>query len=367
MTTLTRMDSLTRIRTIALVVGVIGVLVAIIGVITDSATFFQAYLVGFAFVAEISLGCLFMLMVNYVTGGHWGIPLRSFLKAGAQLIVAMAILFIPILFGLPLLYPWARPATISADPLLQHQSPFLNPLFFVVRAAIYFAVWIFVAWRMTRPGTPRRTTAIIGLIVHFPLSTLAAIDWFMSLEPHWYSTIYGVLFLAGQALTAYTFVLVLLMLLPTPSPEESEHQTRQDLGNVLLTILITWVYLMFMEFLVIWAGDLPEETSWYLARGAGGWTFVALLLLVLGVIVPFVLLLSSRIKSRIRSLALVALLMLVAQFVYAYWLILPAFNPSGATVNGIALLLPAGICAIWMAAFTYRLRSLREGSPTHEV
>jgi hypothetical protein len=188
----------------------------------------------------------------------------------------------------------------------------------------------------------------------------------MSLEPHWYSTIYGVLFLAGQALTAYIFVLVLLLLLPTPSPEESEHQTRQDLGNVLLTILITWVYLMFMQFLVIWAGDLPEETSWYLARGAGGWSFVALLLVILDVIVPFVLLLSSRIKSRIRSLALVALLMLVSQFVYAYWLILPAFNSSGAAVNGVALLLPAGICGIWMAAFSYRLQSLR-GSPSHEI
>ena len=196
---------------------------------------------------------------------------------------------------------------------------------------------------MTRPDTPKRNTAIIGLILHFPLATLASIDWFMSLEPHWYSTIYGVLFLASQALTAYAFVVALLLILPTPAPEESDRQTRQDLGNVLMTILITATYLQFMQFLVIWAGDLPEEISWYLARTAGGWSWVALILIVFSIVVPFVLLLSRGVKSRIRSLGLVALLMLVAQFVYAYWLILPAFDPSGATVDWLALILPAGM------------------------
>ncbi len=366
MTTLTRTDSLTRIRTIAFIVGVIGIAAAVIGALTDRATFFQAYLVGFALVAEVSLGCLFLLMINHVTGGHWGIPLRGFLEAGAQLIVVTAILFIPILFGLPLLYPWAQPETVNADPLLQHQSAFLNPTFFIARSVVYFAVWIFLAWRMTRPDAPKRTTAIIGLVLHFPLATLAAVDWFMSLEPHWYSTIYGVLFLATQALTTYAFVIVLLRLLPAPSPEESDRQTRQDLGNVLLTILIATTYLQFMQFLVIWAGDLPEEISWYRARVAGGWSWVALILIILNIVVPFVLLLSRGIKSHILSLAPVAFLILTAQFVYAYWLILPAFNPSGATVDLLSLILPVGIGGIWMAAFIYRLQSMLEGSIAHE-
>ncbi len=360
MTTLTRAQSLNRIRNIAAVIGLIAVVAAVIGLLTDRTAFFHAYLIGFAFVAVVSLGCLFMLMINHVTGGHWSIPLHSFLEVGAQLVVVTAILFIPIVFGLPLLYPWAQPERVSADPLLQHQSIFLNPTFFVIRAVIYFAVWIALAWRMTRPDTPKRTTAVIGLVIYFPLATLAAIDWFMSLEPHWYSTIYGVLFLASQALSAYAFVIVLLLFLPTPSPEASDQQTRQDLGNVLLTILITASYLQFMQFLVIWAGDLPDETSWYLARTAGGWSWVALLLIGLNIVVPFLLLLSRRIKSRIRSLALVALLMLIAQYIYVYWLILPAFNANGATVDWLAIILPLGIIAIWIAAFTSRSRALME-------
>ncbi len=358
MTTLNRTQSLTRIRTIAGIIGVIGIVAAVIGLLADRTAFFHAYLVGFAFVALISLGCLFLLMINHVTGGMWSIPVRESLEGGAQLVVVTAVLFIPILFGLPILYPWAQPNTVSADPLLQHQSPFLNPTFFLIRAVIYFAVWIFLAWRMTRPGAPKRTTAIIGLVIYFPLATLAAIDWFMSLEPHWYSTIYGVLFLASQAFTAYAFVIVLLLLTPTPAPEVSEQQTRQDLGNVLLTILITVTYLQFMQFLVIWAGDLPDEISWYLERTAGGWSLVALVLIMLNIVVPFVLLLSRQIKSRIRSLALVALLILITQFVYVYWLILPAFN--GGAVDLLALILPIGMCGLWIAAFAYRLRTMAE-------
>jgi hypothetical protein len=354
MTTLTRAQSLTRIRTIAGIVGVIGIIAAVIGLLADRTAFFQAYLVGFAFVALISLGCLFLLMINHVTGGHWSIPVQESLESGAQLIVVTALLFIPILFGLPVLYPWAQPNTVSADPLLQHLSPFLNPTFFVIRALIYFAVWIILAWRMTRPDTPKRTTAIIGLVLYFPLATLAAIDWFMSLEPHWYSTIYGVLFLASQALTAYAFVIGLLILTPSPAPEVSEQQLRQDLGNVLLTILITVSYLQFMQFLVIWSGDLPDEITWYLARTAGGWSLIALALIVFDIVVPFVLLLSRTIKRQIRSLALVALLILMGQFAYTYWLILPAFN--GAAIDGLALVLPIGMSGLWIAAFVIRLR-----------
>ncbi len=366
MPTMTRTQSLARIRRVAIVVGVIGVVAAVIGIFTDSTAFFQAYLVGFAFIAHISLGCLFLLMINHVTGGHWGIPVRPYLEVGAQMIVVTAVLFIPLLFGLARIYPWAQPDTVSADPLLQHKSAFLNPTFFVIRAVVYFAVWIFLAWRMTRPDTPKRPTAIIGLVVHFALATLASIDWFMSLEPHWFSTIYGVVFLASQAFTAYAFAVTLLMLMPTPAPEASDRQTRQDLGNVLLAILITWVYLNFMQYLVIWAADEPEEISWFLARSAGGWSVVLLFLIAANIVVPFVLLLSRSIKSRVRSLSLVALLILIAQLVYSYVLVVPAFNPAGATVGWLDLVLPVGILGIWIAAFIARLQAVSESAGADE-
>ncbi len=356
MTTLTRSETVSRLRRAALVVGAIGIVAAIVGVLTDPTAFLRAYLVGFAFVASLSLGSLFMLMLNYVTGGLWGGLLRRYFEIGAQLNVVVAILFIPILLGLPQLYPWAQPETVAADPLLQHQSAFLNPTFFTVRAVIYFAVWFFLSWRITRPN-PKRSMAIFGVILHFPLATFAAIDWFMSLEPHWYSTIYGVVFLATQALTAYTFALIMLRFMRASATENSERQTRQDLGNVLLVILIVTIYLQFMQFLVIWAGDLPDEISWYLARTAGGWLWIALLLILLDVVVPFLFLLSFRVKNSISRLSLVALLMLAMQFVYAYWLILPAF---GSAVSWIDFILPAGMAGVWFAAFIYRLPAVRE-------
>ena len=363
MTTLTRNESLFRARQVTLVVAVFGVVIAVLELLIDSTAFFRAYLVGFAFVASLSLGCLFMLMINYVTGGHWGRPLRRVFEVGAQSIWVTALLFIPLLIGLAQLYPWAQQSTVSTDPLLQHQSALMNPAFFVLRSVIYFAVWILLGWRMTRPDTEKRKTAIIGLILHFPLATMAAVDWFMSLEPHWYSTLYGVLFLATQALTAYAFALSFLLLVPTPAPEVSEQQTRQDLGNVLLTVLIASIYLEFMQFLVIWAGDLPEEISWYLARMAGGWSWIVLILIGLNIVVPFVLLLSIRLKNRIPRLALVALLMLIMQFLYAYWLVRPAFGP---TIGWIDLVLPLGISAVWLAVFIYRLQTVREGNAVDE-
>lgn len=363
MTTITRDSSLSRLRTGALIAAALGVIVGVASILTGSAAFFRAYLVGFGFVASLSLGCLLMLMILHITGGRWGSALHPLLELGAQSIIVTALLFIPIPLGMTHLYVWARPEIVSADPLLQHQSPFLNPTFFVARAVVYFAVWLILAWLLTRRGgSHRREWSIIGLILHFPLATLAAVDWFMSLEPHWYSTIYGVLFVAAQALAGFAFVIVLLAL-TTRVEAETERQTRQDFGNLLLTTLLAWIYLNFMQYLVIWAGDLPDEIAWYLARSAGGWEWVALALILFNAVVPFVLLLSARLKSRARSLGALALLLLAAQFVYWYWLILPAFD---AAVSWIDLVLPVGVAAVWIAVYLVRLPPVLERSAADE-
>ena len=165
---------------------------------------------------------------------------------------------------------------------------------------------------------------------------------------------------------ACAFVVVLLTMLPVSSPGRSDKQTRQDVGNIMLVILIAWVYLNFMQYLVIWAADLPDEISWFLARSAGGWSVVVLILIAANVVAPFILLLSSRIKCELRSLSLVALLILVAQLVYIYWLIVPAFNPSGATVGWLELVLPIGISGIWVAAFAVRLQAVGQSDESHE-
>ncbi len=365
-TTLTRPETLARARSGALIVGLIGMVAGVIGVLTDSTAFFHAYLVGFGFVASLSLGCLFMLMIQHVTRSLWGNALRPLLELGAQMIVVTALLFIPILLGLATIYPWAQPEIVSADPLLQHKSAFLNPTFFTIRAVVYFAVWLILAWLLTRrSGSRRREISIVGLILHFPLMTLASIDWFMSLEPDWYSTIYGVIWLSSEALAAFAFVIVVLALTQRVEAE-TKTQTRLDFGNILLVILVVWIYMNFIQYLVIWAGDLVEEIGWYLARSAGGWWWVALALLLFNGAVPFVLLLSNWIKRDTRRLAGVALLLLAAQLVFTYWLILPAFDASGAGFGWQDAIVPVGIVGIWVAAYFVRLAPVLERSVPDE-
>jgi hypothetical protein len=361
-----------RLQRAALMVGVIALGVCLIGAFFSSAQFFRSYLFAYVFWIGIALGCLGVMMIHNLSGGAWGLVIRRFLEAGMRTLPLMLLLFLPLLFGLQSLYAWARPEALTQDPLLHHKSEYLNVAFFLVRSLLYFALWIGAALLLTKwsrkhdeTADPRlfqrlRTLSGPGLIVYGLTITFASIDWLMSLEPHWYSTIYGVHFMGGHALSAFAFAILLAALLAAHEPLASVVQPShfRDLGNLLLAFVMLWAYFSFSQWLIIWSGNLREEVTWYVHRTQGGWEWIALSLIIFHFAVPFVLLLSRGIKARIRALSVIAGAILFMRFVDIFWYTAPAFYPSAFQLHWMDVVAPLGLGGIWLATFIAQLRAV---------
>lgn len=351
-----------------LIIGLVASAVAIVGLFFDGPSIFlRAYLFSYLFWLECTLGCLAVVMVAYLTNGRWGQISRPILEAGAKTVWLMLILFLPIALGLTRLYVWAVPSDGEASPLLAHKAPYLNVPFFLIRAAFYFAVWISLTHVLPRlAGSVRRQIHLdrqpvlrglsaAGVILYFLTMTFAAIDWIMSLTPDWYSTIFGMLVILGQALTAFSFVLLLLPGLAKNMPLAEVLQTRtvQDLAGLLLTCVMVWAYLAYSQLLIIWSGDLPEEVMWYYDRSDGGWLWVGTGVAVFQFALPFLLLLSTRLRQNPSRLAALGLLILVTRLVDNFWMVMPAFSPRQFSFHWLDLVLPVAIGGLWMAMFAW--------------
>jgi hypothetical protein len=354
-----------------LILGLIASALAIVGLVFNGPTvFLRAYLFSYLFWLGITLGCLAIVMISYLTQSSWGYISRWILEAGAKTIWLMVILFIPVALGMMQLYGWAVPANVQANPLLAHKSPYLNIPFFLIRAAIYFAVWILFTQMLShmaaQPDTYSnlekqrtfRTLSAIGLIVYFLTMSFASIDWMMSLTPDWFSTIFGMLVVLGQALSAFAFVLLVLPRLAESEPLFSVITTRnvQDLGGLLLTVVMTWAYLAFSQLLIIWAGNIPEEVLWYYDRSAGGWLLVGALIAVFQFALPFVLLISTRVRQSSSWLASLGLLILVMRLIDNFWMVMPAFSPRKFSFHWLDVVVPLAIGGLWMATFAWFVR-----------
>jgi len=265
------------------IAGIILLLLSIIGAFFGPHDFFRAYLMGYLVMMNVALGCLGVLMMQYLTGGAWGVVSRRTLEAATRTLPFLAVLFIPVAFGMPWLYDWANPELVSHDDILQHRQPWMNPTMFVVRAVLYFAIWIGLSWilnrssreqdegRMTR-STLRRVSAP-GLIVYVFTATFAAVDWAESLTTHWYSTMWGFLFVAIQGLSAIAVVIVTLAMLSRTEPlsQVLKPVHFHDLGKLLLMFVMLWAYFSFSQLLIVWSGDLTGEITWYLRRMTTSW------------------------------------------------------------------------------------------------
>ncbi|GIW44198.1 MAG: hypothetical protein KatS3mg077_1480 [Candidatus Binatia bacterium] len=360
---------LLRVRPIALGVGALGFAVSLAGALVNATQFFQSYLFGFLFWFGIAIGSLALLMIYHVTGGAWGSVIRRSLESAVRTLPVLAVLFIPIVLGVHSLYEWADADKVAHDPLLQHKSLYLNVPFFVGRAVAYFVVWSVFAtflWRWSDAQENGEERAIGwlenlsrgGLVALGLTFTFAAVDWAMSLEPHWYSTLYGVLLFGGCLLSAMAFMIQITALLANNGPLAGVVQPMQfhDLGKLMFAFVMLWAYFSFSQLLIIWSGNLPEETPWYLKRMSGGWQYVGLCLIVLNFLLPFVILLSRDIKRNARLVASVALFILCVRVIEVYWLITPAFSPSQARVHWLDLTTWLAVGGVWLWAFTGGLR-----------
>ncbi len=364
--------TLDRLQRNALVCGVIGVVLVVVLGLRDTQQLFRSYLFAFIYWISIPLGCTAILMLHHLTGGWWGLPIRRILEAGSRTIRLMAILFIPVLFGMSKLYLWANAAIVQSDPILQDKRWWLNPTGFVVRYFIYFAVWFLLVGLLNKwsreqdqtgnPALADRMSAISGpglVFWGFAVSG-AAVDWVMSLEPHWYSTIYGLLFIAIEALIALSFTLfVLRMLSDFPPIKDSVAPSRfNDLGNILLAFVMLWAYLSFDQLIITWAGNLKEEIPWYMQRAFGGWAPVGVALVILHFFVPFLLLLQRGVKRRLRVLSIVAGWMVLLTLVDIYWIVVPSWDKLSPHVHFIDIFAVVGIGGLWVAAFAWQLKKL---------
>lgn len=357
----------------ALRIGLGSLVVSLTGAVFNPAQFFSSYLLSYMFWLGLAVGCLALLMLHHLVGGRWGVLIRRLLEAGTRTLPVLAVLFVPVVFGLSELYSWTRPAVVADDALLQHKSVYLNVPFFLARTLLYFAVWLGLAffcntWSRaqddTRSATARSTlTARLerlsgpGLVLYGATVTFATIDWLMSLDPHWYSTIYGAQVMVGQVLGSLAFVLVVLGLLADRKPFVTAvtAQHLHDLGNLLLAFVMLWAYLAFSQYLIIWSGNLPEETHWYLHRQTGGWQWVSLSLIVLHFAVPFFILLSRTTKRSMTMLSRTAGFLLAMRLVECVWLIKPSLPSSPVPFSWLDMVTPIGVGGVWIAAFAGQL------------
>lgn len=354
----------------ALIVGGAASLVSIGGGLANPSQFMRSYLVAFIFWLSVALGCFALMTLNHLANGEWGLPIRRILEAAARTLPVLALLFLPIALGARSLYHWARPEEVAADPLLQHQAAYLNLPFFGARAAFYFALWIAFAWPLVRmsqrqdagdnPLLARRMQIVAApaLALYCLTATFASIDWLMSLESHWHSTIYGFLFVIGQAVSAMSFVILAALFLAArrPMSEVFRPVHFHDYGKLLLTFVVLWAYLNVSQLIIIWQGNLPKEVAWYQPRMQGGWRGVSLLLIALHFALPFALLLSRDLKRNAARLAMVAGLLLAVRWLDLYWLAAPAFYPEGPVLHWLDAALPVALGGLWIGWFARELQ-----------
>jgi hypothetical protein len=357
-----------RFKGIALIVGGVSLLIFVIGLFVNRSQFFHSYLVAYLFWTGIALGSLALLMLQHLTGGHWGLVIRRVLEASTRTLPLMLLLFIPIVIGAKYIYPWTHPEEMNT-PALMIKARYLSLPFFVVRTAIYFAVWLGLTyflnkWSLEQDRTAdRRFTKNMqvlsgpGLAFFVLTVTFASIDWGMSINPEWASTIYGLLYVAAWAVSALAFTIAVISRLGDREPLSHviKPSHYQDLGKLLLALVMLWAYFAFSQFLIIWSGNLPEEIHWYLPRLRGPWGAVALTVIILHFGLPFLLLLSRRTKRDPHKLLLIAGLVLLMRLVDLCWMIQPSFTHGSFHVSWLDFVAPVAIGGIWLAAFVWQL------------
>ena len=363
--TFTPPAALGRIRGAALLVGVAGAVLAVIGGMADLEQFYRSYLVGYVFWLAIPFGCLGIMMLHHLTGGGWGIMIRRVLEAGARTLPLIVVLGLPVILGLDHLYEWARPEHVAHDELLQHKAPYLNARSFALRAIVYAALLGILTYLLTRwssaqdetgaPGLKKklRNLSAPGLIVYSIVASFFAIDWMMSLEPHWFSSIYGIYFIGTTCLAATAFTILVAAFLAGREPLAAVFRKKHffDYGNLMFAFVMLWAYFSVSQLIIIWSGNLPEEITWYVHRMKGGWRTLALGLAILHFALPFVLLITRTAKGSIRILAWIAALVLAMRWVDYLWQLRPPFHEVGPPFHWIDLAVVAGIGGLWVAFF----------------
>jgi hypothetical protein len=365
-------------RTRFLAIGVVGVIATIgaAAAMKDWTQFFQSYLFAYVYWMTFAMGCLAFLQLHHMTGGKWGLPLRRILEAGTRTIPLMSVLFLPLLLlGIKRLYPWATDSdVIGHEPSDHFRQLWLQPGFFIFRAIVYLAVFNLLAFLLNKWSAEQDRTADLrlkdkmtalaapGVILWSLAWSWAMLDWIMSLEAKWFSSIYGLVFMVISLLSAVSFSVIMLRMLDNYQPLHDSYDPPRlnDIGNFMLVFTLLWTYMSFAQFLIIWSGNLKQEIPWYKVRAFTSWGYVAAALLILHFFVPFFILLQRRVKRKLQRLSIVAFWMLVISLIDVYWLIVPSFpgQQSAPHVHLLDVLALVGIGGVWIGAYMAQLKKM---------
>src|SRR5687767_8906908 len=367
-------------RSRALVAGGVGLAVCVLGFVFDRGHFFRTWLITYLLFLGIALGSLGLLMIQHLSGGAWGVFRRIF-EASSRTLPLMALLFLPVLAGMTSLYPWTHADHVAADEVLRHKAPYLNSPFFVARALFYFAGWIGLAFVLSKwskrqddgemaVNLPIQRLSGFGLVFYALTVTFAGIDWIMSINPHWYSTLFGFLMMGGQGLSALSFTIIASRFLSQRAPMQELLKPHHfhDLGKLSLAFTMLWAYFNFSQFLLTYAANLIEELPYFIARMSHGWQYLAIFLILFHFFVPFFMLLSRDNKRASTRLVVIACWILFVRYVDIYVLVSPEFAASGANlhlvegeqtsrffVHWLDVAAPVAIGGLWVWMFTTQL------------
>lgn len=351
-----------RIPLFALILGILGLILSVLAYFANSEQFFHSYLVAFVFWASIAIGGLFLTLLHYLSGAVWSVVLRRIFETFMALLPLFVIFFIPIIFGMYDLYHWTHADAVEQDALLQEKAPYLNTTFFVIRAFVFLGVWIVFSqllyrWSLRNDQTgdasflkKAKRLSPLGIILFAITLSFAAFDWLMSLDPHWYSTIFGIYYFSGSTLAALSLLTLFVLYFDKTGPLNSflsiEHY--HDLGKLLFTFTVFWAYIAFSQYFLIWYANIPEETIWYLHRWEGSWKYVSLLLVFGHFIVPFFVLMVRATKRNLGILLAMSVWLLVMHVVDMYWLVMPNLHHEGAHFSWIDIAPFLGIGGIFI-------------------
>ncbi|HZI27080.1 MAG TPA: hypothetical protein VFD64_02930 [Gemmatimonadaceae bacterium] len=378
-------------RTRALMVGVAGLVVCGIGFFIDRDHFFRSWLIAYLLFLGISLGSMALMMIQHLSGGTWGVFRRVF-EASSRTVPFMFVLFVPVILGMTSLYVWTHPEHVQADEILRHKSLYLNTGFFIGRAVLYFAIWSGLSIVLNRLSARQDTGEVsvnptiqrvsgAGIVLYALTVTFAGIDWIMSINPHWYSTLFGFLMMGGQGLAALAFTIVICTILIKREPLNSLFTPNHfhDLGKLMFAFVMLWAYFNFSQFLLTYAANLIEEIPYMVARTSHGWQFLALFLIAFHFAVPWLLLLSRKTKRTPRRLVIIAAWLLFARYADLFMMVSPEFASTGQNlhlvegeavshffVHWLDLAAPVAIGGLWFWMFLTELKKrpmLATGDP----
>ncbi|MEZ5288993.1 MAG: hypothetical protein R2712_30170 [Vicinamibacterales bacterium] len=374
-------ESLSGLQSKGMIAAVVGAVLAGLGfAMSGLDRFYEAYLVAWVAWTGMGLGSLALLMVHHLSGGAWGVVIRRILEAAARTLPAMAVLGLPILAGMGHLYHWSHADVAAADAAIRDKAAYLNVPFFIARYVIYFAIWSFMAYRLSgwsaeqdRTGDPSLADKMAalsggGLLVFGLTVTFAVVDWTMSVNPHWFSTMWGLLYVAGWGLSALAFAIFILALLAREKPMDHVVNASHfhDLGKLLFAFIMLWAYLSFSQFLIIYSANTQEEIPHYWVRSQHGWQWVGWALVVFHFVLPYVMLLSRDIKRDWRRVSQIAMFVVGVRLVDYYWHVAPEFHTDGLSIAPIDVALPILLGGVFVMLFAMELKK-RPLLPLHDA